>query len=195
MKHPVLKTIANIITEVAREEDLILSRVGKGIFLVPELAFVYSVGRALAIDAERIFSTAHVKWIPETAIGEAGRTDLVFEVEAQRAFAFEFKCGGKAQDYAGDIRKLASLDPTKYERIFVALINSWPDKIDSDSRILAVEKSSGVPTERLTENRHFDSFPTRDPDYVNQVCCVIALWRIAPEFHMPWFKVEAQTRY
>ena len=87
MKNAALKNIANIIVGVAREEDLILHRVGKGgIFLIPELAFVYSVGRALAIDAQRIFSTPHVKWIVEQARGEAGRTDLVFEVEGQPAF-------------------------------------------------------------------------------------------------------------
>lgn len=185
MRDAVLKSIADIIEGVAREEDSILRRVGKGIFLIPELAFVYSVGRALALGAQRIFSTPHVKWIPETVRGEAGRTDIVFEVEGQPAFAFEFKCGGKAENYAGDLRKLASLDPVTYERIFVALIDTWPNHIDSDPRILAVEKDSGVAIERLAKNGNFDFFSTRHPNYVNQTCCVIGLWRISPEFHMP----------
>jgi len=87
---------------------------------------------------------------------------------------------------------LASLDPATHERIFVALIDTWPNEIDPNPRILAVEKISGVPTERLAENGHFDFFSTRHPNYVNQVCCVIGLWRIAPEFHSPVQKPEVE---
>lgn len=185
MKNATLKSIANTIVGVAREEDLMLHRVGKGIFLIPELAFVYSVGRALAL-ANRIFSTPEVKWLPETTVGAAGRTDLVFEVKGQQAFAFEFKCAGKADDYAHDIRELASLDPAKYERIFGALIDTWPQEIDPNARILAVEKDSRVPVERLSESGRFDFFSTLHQGYVKQICSVVGLWRIAPEFHMPW---------
>jgi hypothetical protein len=48
-----LEMLSQTIIEVARQEDLVLRRVGKGIFLVPELAFVYAVGRELAIKPSR----------------------------------------------------------------------------------------------------------------------------------------------
>jgi hypothetical protein len=87
-----LEMLSQTIIEVARHEDLILRRVGKGIFLVPELAFVYAVGRELAIKAESVLGTAAL-WLPESTICESGRTDLEFDVDNPPGLAIEFKCG------------------------------------------------------------------------------------------------------
>ena len=57
-----LNKISDLIVDVARREDLILRRVGKGVLLIPELAFSYAVGRELASNAEDIFGTIEVTW-------------------------------------------------------------------------------------------------------------------------------------
>ena len=172
-----LTKIADTIVEVARQEDLLLRRVGQGIFIVPELAFVYAVGRAIASRAGEIFGTPRVRWLPETKMGETGRTDLVFEVEGDRTYALEFKRGGSSDDYVSDLRKLATLDPARFERIFCALIDAWPDEIDPNPRISAVERVPEVKVERLSER--FDFFATLNSSFKNQICCVVALWRVA----------------
>jgi hypothetical protein len=48
--------LSQTIIEVARHEDLILRRVEKGIFLVPELASIDAVGRELAIKGESVWA-------------------------------------------------------------------------------------------------------------------------------------------
>jgi len=165
------------IVDTARREDLLLRRVGQGIFLVPELAFVYAVGRSIASDATEIFGTPIVKWLPESKVGATGRTDLTFEVENQPAYALEFKRSGTSADYIRDLRKLSALDSSRFERIFCALVDSWPHEIESNPRIRAVE-SCGVAVERLTEP--FDFFATLHSRYKKQVCCVVAIWRVSP---------------
>jgi len=170
-----LRKIADIVVDVARHEDLILRRVGQGIFLVPELAFVYAVGRTIAANASAIFGTPNVRWLPETKAGNTGRTDLIFAVEGQTTYALEFKRAGKGSDYASDLRKLAAMD-SSWERIFCALIDTWPHEIDPNPRIVEVESCENVVVERLTER--FDFFATLDSRYANQVCCVVGLWRI-----------------
>ena len=112
-------------------------------------------------------------------MGTGSRTDLVFEVAGGLTYALEFKRGGNADSYVYDLRKLASLDPSKYERIFCALIDAWPNEIPDVPRIVAVEESE-IQTERLV--KHFDFFATLDSRYKNQVCCVVALWRIASNY-------------
>jgi hypothetical protein len=187
---PVLKALADTIIDIARNEDAVLRRVRQGIFHMPELAFVHAVGRAIAARAHEIFATPNVRWLPEVSIGGAhGPTDLVFEVEGQKAYAFEFKQGANAESYVRDLRKLASLDAERYERIFCALIDTWPKEIDPNPRITAVVKS-GVPVERLVE--HFDFFATLDSRFKNQVCCVVGLWRVAPDYVLPAANVDHQ---
>ncbi len=179
---PILTNIANTIVDVARSEDLLLRRVGQGIFFVPELAFVHAVGRAIASKALEIFGTTEVKWMPETALKAGVRTDLVFEVREQPTYAFEFKCGGKGEAYVADIKKLAALPVERYERVFCALIDAWPENISTDPRIRAVE-NSGVPVHRLVE--HFDFFSPLNARYKKQVSCVVGIWRVGSADAVP----------
>ena len=173
-----LTRLALKVVDTARQEDLLLRRVGQGIFLVPELAFVYAVGRSIASDANEIFGTPKVRWLPESKIGTSGRTDLTFEVENQATYALEFKRGGTSADYIRDLRKLSALDASRFERVFCALIDSWPHEIESNPRIQAVE-SCGVMVERLTES--FDFFATLHSGFKKQLCCVVAIWRVCPD--------------
>jgi hypothetical protein len=178
-----LESLSRIIIEVARHEDLILRRVGKGIFLVPELAFVYAVGRELAIRAESVLGTAGARWLPESTNCEFGRTDLVFNVYNSPGLAIKFECGDVHVDKCErDLMKLAAIDPGHYTRVFCALIPTWPTTISEDSRIERVEKGP-VPVKRLTKD--LDFFSTFHTAFKNQVCCLIGMWEIDASFHQP----------
>jgi hypothetical protein len=178
-----LESLSRIIIEVARHEDLILRRVGKGIFLVPELAFVYAVGRELAIRAESVLGTAGARWLPESTNCEFGRTDLVFNVNNSPGLAIKFECGDVHVDKCErDLMKLAAIDPGHYTRVFCALIPTWPTTISEDSRIERVEKGP-VPVKRLTKD--LDFFSTFHTAFKNQVCCLIGMWEIDASFHQP----------
>jgi hypothetical protein len=156
--------------------------VGRGIFLIPELAFVYAVGRSISANAQDIFKTPLVEWLPGTSISKAGRTDLVFKTQDQKDFAIQFKRSGVDETFIQDITKLATLELQKYQWLFCALIDTWPNEIDPNPRTNAVEKDSGIPVRRLTDR--FEFFSTKHPKYVKQVCCLVALWIIDPQFHM-----------
>lgn len=171
----ILKRIANTIVDVAREENQVLYRVGKGIFLMPEGAFVYLVGRALALNAEKIFGTSKVEWSLESPNGD-GPTDLMFEVVGGPKFAFEFKRARDA-DHINDIRKLARLNNT-FERLFVALMSRFPENLGPDVIFSNVEQPE-VKTKRLPESGHFDFFATLHESYPKRPnCCVVGIWRI-----------------
>ena len=172
-----LKKISDIIVDTARQEDSILKKVGKGIFQIPELAFAYSVGREIAINAETIFGNTNICWLPEETIAtNSGRTDLVFTNPESKGLAVEFKIGGHADSYRRDIDKLCNIDDIKYERIFCALIDAWPNKLTNDPRILAVEETNR--TTRLCRDDFFDFFATLHEKYKSQLCCVVGVWHI-----------------
>jgi hypothetical protein len=178
-----LEMLSQTIIEVARHEDLILRRVGKGIFLVPELALIYAVGRELAIKAESVLATAGAQWLPESIIGESGRTDLVFHVNNSPGLAIEFKCGDVHVDECERaLWKLAAIDPGDYTRVFCALIATWPTTISEEPRIERIEKGP-VPVKRLTKD--LDFFSTFHTAFKNQVCCLIGIWEIDAGFYKP----------
>lgn len=172
-----LQKVSDIIVDTARQEDSILKKVGKGIFQIPELAFTYAVGREIAINAENIFNNSNVRWLPEETITtSSGRTDLVFVSPGSKGLAIEFKIGGPLDSYKKDIDKLSKIDSTKYERIFCALIDAWPDKLLNDPRVLAVEENDL--STRLCRDDFFDFFATLHEKYKNQLCCVVGVWHI-----------------
>lgn len=171
-----LDKLKDIIVDIARREDLILRRVGKGIFQIPELAFSYMVGRELATNAEYIFGTNKVYWKPENTISNtSGRTDLVFDVEGRSSLAVEFKLGGHPDTYIKDIEKLRKI-PTGYEKVFCALIDTWPEQILNDNRVKTVESQKGV--QRLCTDQFFDFFATLSEKYKGQLCCIVGVWHI-----------------
>jgi hypothetical protein len=65
-----------LIVETAIREDLSLRAVGEGIFLMPERAFVFVVGRAIAGQPMAILGSSSVSWRPEATIGNRGPSDL-----------------------------------------------------------------------------------------------------------------------
>jgi len=172
-----LNKVSDLIVDIARKEDLILRRVGKGVLHLPELAFTYAVGREMALQAERIFGTDKVRWMPETTItSESGRTDLVFDSEAGKGIAIEFKIGGSVESYKRDIEKLQNISPNKYETIFCALIDAWPNQLENDSRVAGIEAIDGV--ERICRDKFFDFFASLDDNYAKQICCIVGVWSV-----------------
>lgn len=122
--------IENINSEIklfAQEENALLEReFGKGIFDMPELAFVYEVGKRIARRRSTILGSEDYDWIRESQVGAGGITDLVFQPRSRKylpTILLEFKMDDTYHKYADDIRKLNSLDSTggKVIRLFVAL--------------------------------------------------------------------------
>ena len=145
--------------------------------LVPELAFAYTVGREISLNAEAIFGTDKVSWNPETTISaDSGRTDLVFDVVEKAGVAIEFKVGGHRDSYIKDIKKLKKI-PGNYQKVFCALIDAWPNELQSDSRIQAVESQEGIT--RLCRDKFFDFFATLHEGYQGQLCCIVGVWQIS----------------
>jgi hypothetical protein len=176
-----LEKIAKVVVDVAQREDLILHPVGRGVLQIPELAFVYVAGREIALKAESIFGISNVPWLLERTINAtSGRTDLVFVPDNQKSIAMEFKIDGGGDQYVADLKKLAAIDPEKYERVFCALMGTWPDVMDRDPRVKAVEEQPYIRVERLTKDERFDFFPTIHDRFRNPLYCMVALWRIVP---------------
>ncbi len=170
-----------LLVDVAMREDVSLRAFGEGIFLMPERAFAYSVGKAIAAHASTILGSAAVRWLPEAKVGDSGPSDLVFDIEGGKGLALEFKMRGGTQTCARDLDKLAALDSSRYERFFCALVDAWPDNLNSDPRVVAIESHtppSGSKAVRVPAR--FDFFSTLDRDFKNQLCCVVGLWRIEP---------------
>ena len=171
-----IDNISDLIVDVARKEDRILRRIGKGVLLMPELAFAYIVGKELASKARSIFGTDNVSWKPENMVtNESGITDLVFEVKQGKNVAIEFKIGGHQDNYKKDIEKLKNI-PDNYEKIFCALIDAWPNNIEKDTRVQAVESQEGV--NRICRDNFFDYFTTIHEEYKGQLCCIVGIWHV-----------------
>ena len=173
-----LNILAATIIEVARHEELLLSRVGKGIFFMPEVAFAYAVGLKLAMRAELAFGTGEAKWYLEKTIAGGHPTDLVFEVNNGLGLAIEFKRWGNPDDYESDLKKLEAIDSSKYTKVFCALVNVRPDLLSKDNRIQSVENREGpLKVRRLTKD--FDFFSTvHDSFKTIQICCLIGIWEV-----------------
>ena len=183
-----MKTIpqrfAEIVVDVARKEDLALRLVGKGVLLIPETAFTYAVGRAVALEAASLFGPRRVKWLPENSLGPfSGRTDVVFDVDEERGLAVEFKIGGSWESYSTDISKLAAVDPNRFYRIFCGLVDAWPEVLFEDPRIKRVEERFQSQIMRVgTSGDSFDFFATLHSSYKNRVCCIVAMWQLLDSF-------------
>jgi hypothetical protein len=183
-----MKTIpqrfAEIVIKVARTEDLALRSVGKGVLRMPETAFAYAVGSAVALEASSVFGPRQVKWLPENSLGPlSGRTDLVFDVGDERGLAVEFKIGGTWESYCTDISKLAAVDPNRFDRVFCGLVDAWPKVLFEDPRIKRVEERFQSQIMRVgTSGDSFDFFATLHSSYKNQICCIVAMWQLLDSF-------------
>ncbi len=168
------------VVHVARRESATLCNLDKGVFFVPERAFVYLVGKEVLVDAAEVFGTDSLRWRTEAKVGQLGPVDLVIDVEGHSTIALEFKMRGDANNITADLDKLATLDALSYRKYFCALIDAWADGSDADSRLKAVRGwrgAGGLQAIPVTEN--FDSFETKDEQFATPIRCVVGLWEVA----------------
>ena len=176
----IVKKIGQIIETVARKEDFELTQISgdKGIFYMPELAFVYHCGKAIMKNKEDVFGTIEVKWKREENIGSGGPTDLLFELPNKKHIAIEFKLRDKANAYLSDIEKLLRLDKDNCVCAFCALVDAFTSKLPLDSRISSVDERSDVYS-LLEPKPHF---PTKQNWYKSEVSCVVGFWGVGDNF-------------
>lgn len=162
------------IIEVAENEDKELERLcSEGIFFVPELAFAYLVGKE--IMKSDVAKENKLELIREQKISsDYGIADLVLKGEGLKTIVVEFKMQAKDVNYIGDIKKLQKINED-YEKIFCALIDVFPDALESDGRIIKLEETFKGEIERIG---YFYHFPTKYSYYQKTTHCLIGIWRV-----------------
>lgn len=172
----VLTRLAQKFLQVARrEEELLASVCGEGIFYVPELAFAYLCGLEAMKDRAALFGTEDVKWRRETILGADGPTDLAFELGDGRIIAVEFKMRDNGHKYLADVRKLERLPSGVAGRMFVALIDAFDEPI-ADGRATRINEC-GCATPLLGQEGK-TGFTTSQHWYSREVRCFVCAWSI-----------------
>ena len=155
-------------------EDRELTELSKqGIFYTPELYIAIVIGKALKKKENEIFGEI-TTWIRETDFKNGGPTDFAFQLENERVLAFELKLRQTIHDYQSDIDKLKKLDSKKYDKYFVALVDSWAKDRENDARIIGLEKNNP----ELNRIAAFKSFPTAQTRYSGNITCTLAVWNV-----------------
>lgn len=187
-----LARLAGVICQVAQEEDRDLQPLGKSIFFVPEVAFAYLVGKALAdkalakvsVEARRVF--ADLEWVRERSVdGKLGPSDLVLRPKSAtsvKPIVVEFKAyDAPTMKIKDDIRKLRQIS-SDYDRLFCILMNASAHSLDRHLHIQTVEKESGEPAPRRVyefASKEY-AFETAKRDKRGGPCwwCVVGLWQM-----------------
>ena len=171
--------LKNTIVNALRKEDLELSQIhNKGIFFLPELAITYIVGKAIMLDAEKIFGVQVEEWKSDCKSNETKeRTDLILKLANEKILFFELKKRCNAKDYADAINRLKKI-PSDSFKFFCAVMDC-----DAGKEIKQTEEQEikfGNEVKRIVDgNKFFDYFTTRDLKYNDkQICCVVGLWQV-----------------
>lgn len=171
-----LDAIREIVIEVAIRENIYLSGIiEKGIFWMPEVAFVSSVWKELLLYS-RIHKEHDFEWKMEKKIGSTvGPVDLVGFQENEPKIAIEFKMGGTSDSYIIDIQKLQKISADVHGNIttvFCALIDPYEDEAGSDPRVSMMADMDNI---EIIKNYH--EFQTAY-DRIKSVSCKIGLWNV-----------------
>ncbi len=122
--------IREVIIETALKEDKLISASGenKGLFDMPELAFVFEVGKQVAYRNEFIFNTNYFDWYTEYTFDKAGGpSDLIFEYwenekkDIVKKIILEFKLVNRIETYLDDIEKLHRIRDKNVIKLFCGL--------------------------------------------------------------------------
>ncbi len=173
-----LKIKDTILDVIKREDEEMNNLHNKGIFFLPELAITYLIGKELVRKSVEIFKSNIVNWYPEYSLGRGRPFDLVLILENDKKYVFEFKTRQTSESYIEDINKLHKLDSSEHEKYFCAFVDCFEKISPNDERITTVENSCGTIIERVSEDNSFKIFKTKDHARVNQVVCVLGLWKI-----------------
>lgn len=169
-----INRIAQIICSVAESENRELSDLDLGIFHMPELAFAYECGKAIAKESKKIFGETKVEWYRECDLKNGGPTDLVFELDSGYKIAIEFKLRDTTTAYQNDIEKLGRIKEKKCIRLFCALIDVFNHKLPDDGRQADIERLPNYQVKSL----HKVTFETKQNRYVKPVSCVACVWEV-----------------
>jgi hypothetical protein len=136
-----LVQLGETIVRLAQSEDKELQPLGKSIFHVPEIAFAYLVGKAIAKASTDAGES--LDWEPESRVvqGSTDRIDLILRPKRERPIAIEFKAGYgvSAASVRRDIRKLRQIG-ADYDRLFCGLMGQWGHTLDSHLYIKTVKE-------------------------------------------------------
>ncbi len=176
------KIYRHLLDAAEQENNELRSLCKKGIFHMPELAYVYAVGKKLVSNAENIFGQPISAWQQEWTFAGSGPSDLMIRLSDKKALVFEFKMRDTVDAYAADIAKLKlinAVDGASYSCIFVALVDAFRSKAPSDLRIETLEQQHDC-LQRLCGGA-FDSFCTEQDRYKQDISCVVAAWLVREE--------------
>ena len=161
-----------IILENLQTEDQELTELtGNGIFYAPELYIAFKLGKNIK-KAEKSIFNQEVTWMRETNFENGDPTDFAFKVN-NLTYAFELKLRDNLYAYKADVEKLNLLG-SKFQKYFLALVDTWQTEKENDSRITNLENDFPE-LRRISE---FVSFNTKQNRYKKQVCCTVGLWKI-----------------
>jgi hypothetical protein len=176
-----LAQLAKILCRVAREEDRDLRSLGRSIFFVPEVAFAYLAGKALARDFAN-----DSEWVREQSLDEKlGPSDLILRPKSPTSIkptVIEFKAyDAPSTKIKDDVRKLRQIS-SEYDRLFCVFMNPSGHSLDKHLHIKTVEKESGEPVPvRVYDFASKEyAFETVERDKSSGSCwwCVVGLWQI-----------------
>ena len=171
-----LDVIREKVIEVAIREDIFLSGINeKGIFWMPEVAFVSAVWKELLLY-NKIDKKHDYNWKMEKKVGNAGGpVDLVAFEKENPILAIEFKLGGSCISYRKDIRKLRKINGdvnSDITTVFCALIDPYEDESGSDTRVKMMAKMDKI--EIINDYHEFQTAYDRE----KSVSCKIGLWKV-----------------
>jgi hypothetical protein len=163
-----------IISFTENEDQVLRDKFNRGIFFMPELAFVYGLGKTIALRAAKIFPGRKVEWEREIKVGQGGPCDLILDIADVGRIVFEFKICGTMESYFQDVEKLKFQVGDHATRLFCALSNVFQKDLPADDRIKKMEQNYTY-IKRVGE---LHNFPTWD-SYSTPVHCVIGLWVVS----------------
>jgi len=176
-----LVQLAMEIVKVARQEDEALRPLGKSIFDVPEVAFVYLVGKAISVGRGHIFGELDVTWDQEKSVdGKLGASDLILSPKSGNPIVVEFKTlNASSKEIEHDMRKLRQISPN-YDRLFCHLMNPWGDSLNRHHGIEVVERRCGVPISQRVYDFPSEryAFATGHIEGDRPWWCVVGVWKI-----------------
>jgi len=173
--------ISKTILEVALEENRVLTGCfNKGIFDIPELAFVYLVGKKISFSTSTHFDSENYSWVREKDFGNGGPTDLAFISSDinEPNYLIEFKMDDTYHSYNADIEKLKEPLNTEhrnihFEKFFCGL--KWVENKEQGEKWLEtlrnlIEGSANLVLEYV--------FPTIVGDPKIKRFCLYTFWQI-----------------
>lgn len=181
VKKEVISRICSEIKHFAQEENALLQReFGKSIFDMPELAFVYEIGKRIARRRSLILGSEDYEWLRETNVGAGGITDLIFQPKYEKSLPtilIEFKMDDTYHSYAKDIEKLM-MHPNSYNTIKLFVGLKWLFEETENSFLSHMQREisfSGSLVEPF-------SFPVQMQGQKSSIC-YLTIWEVDDRKH------------